>query len=187
MTQPQPRKPRTGGIDQDNFDELAPGDERLIELREEQLVANKEVRQLGEIIVRTELEEVPARLEVEALREEIEVEHEAVGQAVRERESHREQDGVLILPVYEEQLVVSKRLVLRERLHIRRISTSERQLFQDTVRRDRLVVEDPDHTGLVHEVYPEGEADSGDTNRETDGSDRTESGFLTRLVSKALE
>jgi len=185
MTQQQP--PRTGGIDHDRFDELAPGEERLIELREEQLVANKELRQLGEVVVRTELEEVPARLEVEALREEVEVEHEAVGQAVSEREQPREQDGVLIVPVYEEQLVVSKRLVLRERLHIRRISTSERQLFQETVRRDRLVVEDPDGTGLVHEVYPNGERDSADASSDTLTSQRTESGFLTRLVSKALE
>src|ERR1051326_2457032 len=96
MTQQRP--PRMDGTDADNFDEFAPGEEQLIELREEQLVANKELRQLGEVIVRTELEEVPARLEVEVLREEVEVEHEAVGQAVSEREQPREQDGVLIVP-----------------------------------------------------------------------------------------
>jgi hypothetical protein len=55
------------------------------------------------------------------------------------------------------------------------------------VRRDRLVVEDPDRTGLVHEVYPDGEADSRHAGSETPRSENTESGFLTRFISKALE
>jgi hypothetical protein len=39
-----------------------------------------EVLDLGEITVRTVLEDVPRRLEVDAYREEIVIEHEAVGQ-----------------------------------------------------------------------------------------------------------
>src|SRR5579884_42298 len=87
--------------------------EDTLELREEQLVAHKELRQVGEIGLRTEVEEIPGRLEVDAFREEVEVEHEPVGQTVTERTAPWEEDGVLIVPVYEEQLVVTKRLVLR--------------------------------------------------------------------------
>src|SRR4051794_29920509 len=122
MERPDPSAPSLNatGDDRSQIDELGPGDERLIELREEQLVATKQLRDVGEVIVRTEVDSVPARLEVDALREEVEVVHEPVGRTVSEREEPREEDGVLIVPIYEEQLVVSKRLVLRERLRVRR-------------------------------------------------------------------
>jgi uncharacterized protein (TIGR02271 family) len=170
-------------------DELAPGEERVLELREEQLVANKQLRDRGEIIVRTEIDNAPARMEVEALREEVEIQHEPVGEAVRERQDPWEEDGVLVVPVYEEQLVVSKRLVLRERLRVRRVSTTERQLFEDTVRRERLVVEDPQQTHLVREVYPtEQPPADGDEREPTETEPSSEHGnLLTRLVTKALE
>src|SRR5205823_8047303 len=122
--------------------------ERTIELREEQLVAHKDLRDVGEVRVRTTVEEVPGRLEVEAYREEVEVEHVPVGQVVTERVGPWEEDGVLMVPVYEEQLVVTKRLVLREHLRVRRVRSTERQLFEDTLRRDRLVIEDPTGSGL---------------------------------------
>jgi len=162
-------------------------DERTLELREEQLVAHTQQRTVGEILVRTEIDQVPAQLEVEALREEVIVEHEPVGQAVSERRQPWEQDGVLIVPVYEEQLVVTKRLVLRERIHVRSVSTRERRLFQDSIKRDRLVVEDPQHTGAVRETYPtDTPPEKADVNREG-AAEHDEGNVLTRLVSKALE
>jgi uncharacterized protein (TIGR02271 family) len=167
-------------------EELGPGEERVIELREEQLVANKQLRDLGEVVVRTEVESVPARLEVDALREEVEVVHEPVGQTVAERDDPWEEDGVLVVPIYEEQVVVSKRLVLRERLRVKRVRTTDRQLFEDTVRRERLVVEDPQHTRLVHEVYPTEDEARGPEADATTAED-ADGTFLTRLVTKALE
>ena len=162
--------------------------ERTLELREEQLVAHKQVRELGEVEVRTEVDEVPGHLEVDAYREEIQVDHEPVGTVVSERDDPWEEDGVLVVPVYEEQLVVTRRLVLRERLRIRRVGTTERQLFQDTLRRERLVIEDPQHTGLVHERYPTDEpTGSPATEEETHTGTRAEGGLLEHLVRKVLE
>jgi uncharacterized protein (TIGR02271 family) len=129
-------------------------DERTLELREEQLIPHKEMREVGEVRIRTVVEEMPGRLEVEALREEVEVEHVPVGRVVSERVPPWEEDDVLYVPVYEEQLVMVKRLLLREHLKIRRVATTETQLFEDTLRRERVVVEDPGNTGLVHERFP---------------------------------
>jgi uncharacterized protein (TIGR02271 family) len=162
--------------------------ETTLELREEQLVARKELLEIGEITVRTTFDEVPGRLEVDASREEIVIEHEPVGQVVSEREQPSEHDGVLVMPVYEEQLVVVKRLVLKERLHVRRVSTTERQLFEETLRRERLIIEDPQQTGRVREQYPTDGPDrasvseSGDTEEEP----ASEGGLLENLVRKAL-
>src|SRR4029450_9720514 len=71
------------------------------------------------------------------------IDHDPVGQVVSERDQPWEEDGVLVMPVYEEQLVVTKRLVLKERLRVRRVATTDRQLFEETLRRERLVIEDP--------------------------------------------
>ena len=90
---------------------------------------------------------------------------------------------MLVIPIYDEQLVVTKRLVLRERMRVRRIATTERQLYQDTLRRERLVVEDPQHTGLVREQYPVGSSEGSSEPEPIE----PEGGFLGNLVRKALE
>ena len=162
---------------------LAEG-ERLVELREEQLVAHKDLREVGEIRVRTQVEEVPGRLEVEAFREEAEVEHVPIGQVVTERESPWEEEGVLVVPVYEEQVVTVKRLLLREYLRIRRVATTETRLFEDTLRRERLVVEDPQNTGRVHEQAPAREQPTTATDEDTQ---RQEGGLLSKVVRKVLD
>jgi len=160
--------------------------EQTLELREEQLVARKDLRQVGEVRVRTIVEEVPGRLEVEALREEVEIEHVPMGQTVSERTGPWEEDDVLVVPVYEEQLVVVKRLVLKEHLKIRRVSSRQRQLFEDRLRRDRLVVEDPSNTHLVHETYPGHDDDANPDQERDDAKPQEEGGLLGQLVRKAL-
>ena len=129
-------------------------EDQVIELRQEELVPHTEMQEVGEARIHTWIQEVPARLEVDAYTEEVEVEHVPVGQVVSERKPPWQEDDVLIVPIYEEQLVVSKRLVMREQIRVRRVGSQRRELFEDTLRRERLEVEDPQHTGLVHERQP---------------------------------
>jgi len=191
---PRPKRPQAYRVPpaSESATDLEARDSQTLELREEQLVAHKELRELGDVELRTEIEEVPGRLEVDAYREEVVVEHEPVGQVVSEREKPWEEDGILVVPVYEEQLVVTKRLVLRERMRVRRVGTTERQLFEDTLRRERLVIDDPQHTGLVRERYPTGESDRTSDMEDDAAHDRADEdgesgGFLDHLVRKALE
>ncbi len=130
-----------------------------LDLFEEKLVAKKREQQLGEVVVRKEIEEVPGRLDVEASHDEVQIEHVPVGRIVNDREEPRQEGDELVFPVYEEQVVMVKRLVLKEYVRVRRTRATEHQVYTDTLRRDRLVVEDPQKTGLVHEVYrgPNGE------------------------------
>lgn len=164
-------------------------EEERLQLREEELVAEKHLRDVGEVVVRTEIDHVPGRIEVEALREEVQVEHVPVGRTVSEREAPWEEGDTLIVPVYEEQLVVSKRLVLKEHLRVSRVRTAERHVFEDTLRKERLVVEDPAGTGLVHEQYPtdRASADSRWDDRAEPRDEPREGGFLGSLVRKALQ
>jgi uncharacterized protein (TIGR02271 family) len=160
------------------------GSQQTLELREEELVPRKELREVGQAELRKEVEEVPRRLEVEAYREEAIVEHIPVNQVVSERRAPWEEDGALVVPVYEEQLVVVKRLVLREQVRVRRQGATERQIFEDTVRRERLVVDDPAGTGLVHERHLPDE--TSDESRDRDET-RHEGGVLEKLGRRLLE
>ena len=171
-----------GRTDQDQY---GTPDEQTIQLRQEELVAHKEVREVGEAQIRTWVQNVPGRLEVEAYTEEVQVEHVPVGQVVSERKPPWEEEDVLIVPVYEEQLVVSKRLVMREQIRVRRVGTRRRELFEDTLRRERLEVEDPQHTGLVHETQPTRDPEGSEPVAETSGSDSPN--LLESLVRKALQ
>jgi uncharacterized protein (TIGR02271 family) len=165
-----------------------------IELHEERLVARKELEEVGRVRVQKMVEEVPRRLEVDAYYEEVTVEHVPIGRIVQEQEAPREEDGVYIVPVYEEQLVVVKRLLLKEEIRIRRHGATETRLFEETVRRERVVDDDPDHTGRVREHYttqrPDGEMVAGDTAAGDTASDKVEPeqpGFLETLGRKVFQ
>jgi len=160
-----------------------------MQLQEERLVARKELEETGRVRIHKEVEEAPRRLEVDAYYEEAEVEHVPIGRIVKEQESPREEDGVYIVPVYEEQLVVVKRLLLKEEIHIRRHGATEKRLFEETVRRERIVVEDPDRTGRVREHYaterPEGDVAAGDV--PPDEVEPETPGLLEKLGRKVLQ
>jgi len=159
---------------------------RTVRLEEEELIAHKELRERGRIHVRKEVDVVPRRLEVDAYSEEAIIEHVPVGKVVKEQVPAWEEDGVMIVPVYEEQVVLVKRLVMKEQIRIRRESSTEKQVFEETVRRERLVVDDPDNTGRVREHYPtEDELDRDDDRSDED--DRHEPDLLERLGRKVLE
>jgi len=160
-----------------------------IQLQEERLVAHKTLEEAGRVRIHKTVEEVPRRLEVDAYYENVEVEHVPIGRIVKEQESPREEHGVYIVPIYEEQLVVVKRLLLREEIHIRRQGATEKRLFEEMVRRERLVTEDPDRTGRVREYYatdrPEGEVAAGDVAPDEVEPERP--GLLEKLGRKVLE
>src|SRR5579884_1393240 len=102
-------------------------------LREEHLVPHKETEDIGQVTVRTYVEEFPGQLDVDAFREEVEVERLPVGQVVAQRQAPWEENGVMVIPVYEEHLVVSKQLVLKEQIRIRRVRTVEKHRFENTL------------------------------------------------------
>jgi len=190
MPDPELTRPRERTLDKKSQKQLVDKQQRLVdeeqtlELREEQLVPHREMQERGHVRIRRVTEDKPARLEVEARSEEVEVVHEPVGKAVSERQEPWEDGDDLVVPIYEEQLVVTKRLVLREHLRIRRVESTRRELFEDTVRREKVAIEDSEHGALVHERYPTEDETRDD---EAPKQKRKERGGLTDIVLKALE
>jgi len=89
-----------------------------------------------ETITETRSETVTAELATS----EVEVERVPVGREVEIAPEPREEDGVTIIPVVEEVLVVEKRLVLREELHVKRRRAVESAEVSVPLRRQRVVV-----------------------------------------------
>jgi uncharacterized protein (TIGR02271 family) len=106
----------------------APPDQRL-ELLEEQLKIDKRVVELGRVFIETKVETKQQVVEALLQEEEVEVERVSIDQFVDEVPQIREEDGVLIIPVIEERIVVQTRLVLKEELRVRKT------IRQDLVRR----------------------------------------------------
>jgi len=87
----------------------------------------------------------------------VEVTRVPVGREVDEAPSVRSEGDVVIVPILEEVLVVEKRLVLKEELHIRRHVTHENVEVPVTLRRQRGVVEHVAADGQIRkdeEVIP---------------------------------
>ena len=104
----------------------------FIELVEEQLEIGKREVERGRVVVRTRVEERDEVAEIELQQEDVSVERVPRGVPVETLPVAREEDGVLIIPVVEERLVVTTRLILKEEIRITRQRRTE--LVREPVR-----------------------------------------------------
>ena len=121
------------------------GEEAVLPLVEEALRVGKRRVETGRVrvSVHTEADEMLVR---ETLRSErAEVQHVPVGREIAEGEQapsvRRERDGTVVVPVLEEVLVVERRLVLREEIRLRIVSSEDAVEQPVTLRRQRAEVE----------------------------------------------
>jgi stress response protein YsnF len=71
----------------------------------------------------------------------IEVEHVAIGRQVDTMPSAREEGNVTVIPVVDEVLLIEKRLILKEEVHIRRIWVPDVYRKVVTLREQDVMVE----------------------------------------------
>lgn len=107
----------------------------------------------GRVRVRTETETDETLTRADLAGQEVEVTRVAVNRPIDAVPDIRTEGNVTIFPVVEEVLVIEKRLVLREEIHLTRRPTTETVEVPVTLRRQRAVVEDIDpETGqALHE------------------------------------
>jgi uncharacterized protein (TIGR02271 family) len=117
-----------------------PAAEQIV-LAEEQLEVNQRQIERGRVIVRVHVDERVEIAETSLRQEEAVVERVALNKVVDAAPAVREEDGVLIVPVLEEQIVVQKRLILKEELRITLKSRSEVSREPVRLRSERAQVE----------------------------------------------
>jgi uncharacterized protein (TIGR02271 family) len=101
-------------------------------LAEEQLAVSKREVERGRVVVRTRVEERDEVAEIELQQDEVTVECVPRGVLVETMPAVHEEDGVLIIPVVEERMIVTKQLILKEEIRITRHRRTE--LVREAVR-----------------------------------------------------
>jgi uncharacterized protein (TIGR02271 family) len=121
---------------------LQSGERIVVPVAEEYISIGKRLVETGNGVRITKT--VQSRNEVieqPVLRERVTVERVSKNEVVSATPVQREEGDVLIVPVVEEVLVVEKRLLLREELHIRRVREQATDRQTVTLRREEVHVE----------------------------------------------
>jgi len=109
---------------------------------EEEAVLTKEVVATGRVRVATHTRQVEETAAATLAGEAVEVTRVPVGRPVEgDLPQMRTEGDTTIVPVFEEVLVVEKRLMLKEELHIRRRPTVERVEVPVQLRKQEAIVE----------------------------------------------
>ncbi len=126
-----------------SWDELEAGaaEQAVIPLVEETLHVDKREVERGRVRIRTEVRERQETIDETLMHEEVIVERVKVGRVVDAPEPVRYEGELTIIPLYEEVMVVEKRLMLTEELHVRKERSERRDPQQVTLRREEAIIE----------------------------------------------
>lgn len=135
--------PRASQAVSDGMRGLRAGEQRLsIPLVEEELAVDKRVVELGYVQVRKHVEELLDERSVILRHQQVEVDRVAVDRVIPEMIEPYMDGDVYVVPVIEEEVIVTRQLRLREELRIRRAVSEHTELVQTPFRRERAVVEE---------------------------------------------
>jgi stress response protein YsnF len=118
-----------------------------IPLVEERLVTSKREVETGRVRVRTLVDEAETIVRETLRHATVEVERVPVEREVAEIPPVREEDGVTIIPVVREVLVVEKKLILVEEVRLRRCTQLEEHAQPVLLKSQRAVVERQESSG----------------------------------------
>ena len=100
-------------------------EEAVLPIVEEQLRVGKVLRAGRTVTVRTRVVQDEAVVAEDLLRETVTVRRVPIGRFVDAAEAPRQEGDTLVIPVYREELVVTKQLVLLEEIHLSRATSTE--------------------------------------------------------------
>jgi len=112
-----------------------------VPLLEEEMRVNKRSVATGKVRVRSVVDTIEEVARAALAEDRVEVTRVPLNREVSAAPPVRTEGEVTIVPVMEEVLVVEKRLVLKEELHIRRRVTHENVEVPVTLRKQRAVIE----------------------------------------------
>ncbi len=125
-----------------------------IPLVEERLSIEKRQVESGRVRVRISVGEREERVPVELAHDEVEVERVPRNVTVTELPGVRLEGSTTIIPVVEEVVIVEKRLVLVEEIHVRRKTATTSQEIPVTLRSEQAEIErdgEPEPAGTTEE------------------------------------
>ena len=121
--------------------ETAETEETIIPLAEERIVVSKRRVDGATVRVTKQVHEEEQTVDEMLLSEKVEVERVRIDKVVEAPEPIRYEDAVTIIPLYEEVLVIEKRLMLTEEVRVSKRRSEKREPKSVTVRRESASVE----------------------------------------------
>ncbi len=122
------------------MDERDERDEVVVPVIEEELATGTRRVTTGAVRVDKHVEKRVRRVSAPALHEEVEVKRVPMNRVVEEAPKARRRGNVIIVPVVEEEVVVTKRLVLKEEIHLIKRRMKDRVVKEVEVGRERAEV-----------------------------------------------
>ncbi len=112
-----------------------------VPLAEETLDIRVVQTQIGSLLIHKHIETQTLHDEVELHRQDVALEQLAMEELVDERREPWYEDGMLIIPVYEEVLVTEKKLMLTKLVRVQRKERIEKVMIDGDVRKEVLTYE----------------------------------------------
>jgi uncharacterized protein (TIGR02271 family) len=120
-------------------DSSSTAEEKLRLLAEELVVERRQV-ETGRVRVNVVTREHQELVDIPLAREQVVVERVPIDRRIDAIPAIREEGDTIIVPVVEEILIVERRLMLKEELHVKRVRTTEQHRESVMLRRQEAVV-----------------------------------------------
>jgi uncharacterized protein (TIGR02271 family) len=124
---------------QDNADTV------VIPVLEEEVAVAKQRRVTGRVRIHKTVEEREETIETPIVYDQVHIERVALNRLVSEPATQRQEGATLVLPVHKEVLVVEKRLMLVEEIHITKQQRQDHMQDTVTLRKENVTVEHVDN------------------------------------------
>lgn len=135
-------------------------EDTVLPVIEEDVVAGARRVKTGSVRVDKHVEKRIRKVETPLVHEEVEVRRVPVNRVVSEAPGIRKKGNTVIVPVVEEELVVTKRLVVKEEIHLIRHRGKDRAIKEVELNRESAEVRRLDAEGRVVDAGPESVARS---------------------------
>lgn len=114
---------------------------RILPVIEEHISVGREVVETGRVVISKQVKEEEHTIDIPLVSEDINVERVIVNQYVDQAPAVRYEGETMIIPVLKEVLVVEKRLMLVEELHVTKRQSETKETRQVTLRKEEVTVE----------------------------------------------
>jgi len=139
------QRERTWAMQSNEFVEVIP-------VIQEAVRVEKREFESGKVVVHKTVVERDEAVEILLRQQDLSVERVPVGRVVSEAPQTRQEGDTLIVPILEEVLVVEKRLMLKEELHIRKQSSERTEHQTIRLRSEQVKIEQTGRTSLDEAV-----------------------------------
>ncbi len=129
----------------------------VIQVVEETIRVEKRLVESGRVVVHKTVTERDEVVEILLRQQDLVVERVPIGLVVSEAPQSRQEGDTLIVPILEEILVVEKRLVLKEELHIRKQSSERMEHQTVRLRSEHVEIEQTGRNASSETVAPQEE------------------------------